>query len=33
MLGLTRWSPFTLHREVDDLFNRSFGDVGAALTT
>ena len=27
MLGLTRWSPFTLHREVDDLFNRFFGNV------
>jgi HSP20 family protein len=27
MLGLTRWSPFTLHREVDELFNRFFGDV------
>ena len=27
MLGLTRWSPFTLHREMDDLFSRFFGDV------
>ena len=27
MFGLTRWSPFELHREVDDLFNRFFGNV------
>ena len=27
MLGLTRWSPFALHREVDDLFNRFFGNA------
>jgi HSP20 family protein len=25
MLGLTRWSPFTLHREMDDVFSRFFG--------
>lgn len=31
MLGLTRWSPFgsvfQLHREIDDLFNRFFGQA------
>jgi HSP20 family protein len=27
MFGLTRWSPLALHREVDDLFNRFFGDA------
>jgi HSP20 family protein len=27
MLGLTRWSPFALHREMDDLFSRFFGDA------
>ncbi len=31
MLGLTRWSPFStafqLHREIDDLFSRFFGDL------
>ena len=32
MKGLTRWDPFrefsTLHRGVDDLFRRTFGDIG-----
>ena len=27
MLDLTRRSPFTLHREVDDIFNRFFGNA------
>jgi HSP20 family protein len=27
MFGLTRWSPLALHREVDDMFNRFFGDA------
>ena len=27
MFGLTRWSPLELHREVDDLFNRFFGNA------
>jgi len=32
MKGLTRWDPFrelsTLHRDVDELFRRTFGDFG-----
>jgi HSP20 family protein len=35
MLGLTRWNPFeelsTLHRELDRLFNRVFGDERAGV--
>jgi HSP20 family protein len=27
MFGLTRWSSVALHREVDELFNRFFGDT------
>jgi HSP20 family protein len=34
MVGLTRWSPFgsvfQLHRELDDLFSRFFGQEGAS---
>jgi HSP20 family protein len=31
MSGLTRWSPFALHREVDDLFGRFFGNAWRQL--
>ena len=31
MLGLTRWSPFALHRDVDDLFGRFFGNAWRQL--
>jgi HSP20 family protein len=33
MFEMTRWSPFSLHREMDDLFDRFFGVPRPATTS